>query len=42
MIATEAIRNVGEAFFHDLFNSLFTDPPHIFAALQSVLLAVVK
>jgi hypothetical protein len=42
MIATEAIRNVGEAFFHGLFNSLSTDPPHIFAAVKSVLLEVIK
>jgi len=36
MIVTEAIRNVGEAFFHGLFNKLFIDPPHIFAAVKSV------
>jgi hypothetical protein len=42
MIATEAIRNVGEAYFHGLFISLFTDPPYIFAAVMSVLLAVIK
>jgi hypothetical protein len=42
MIATEASRIFGEAFFHGLLNSLFTDSPHIFAAVKLVLLAVIK